>query len=167
MWYASLMGASVKRLRLAVKDSRSVAQALIKMGLVPAGGNYALFHARVKKYGIDTSHFSGKAWSKGLHTPQRSGRTLEQLLQENTDCGSNGLKHRLLRAKLLKRRCAICGLKRWLDKPIVLELDHINGDRRDNRLENLRLLCPNCHSQTDTFRGRNTGAYPNRQRESA
>jgi 5-methylcytosine-specific restriction endonuclease McrA len=67
------------------------------------------------------------------------------------------LKKRLLRAGLLGAKCSIteCGLSTWLGRPIALHLDHINGDRRDNRVENLRLLCPNCHSQTDTYAGRN------------
>jgi hypothetical protein len=56
---------------------------------------------------------------------------------------------------LLEFSCSECGLDSWLGKSLVLELDHINGIRSDNRLENLRLLCPNCHSQTETFRGRN------------
>ena len=65
------------------------------------------------------------------------------------------LKKRILRAGLLKNECYICGLKEWLNKPIVLQLDHINGNNKDNRIENLRLLCPNCHSQTSTWCGKN------------
>ena len=65
------------------------------------------------------------------------------------------LKRRLLREGVLRPRCAGCGLERWRDTPIPLELDHVSGDRSDNRLENLRLLCPNCHAQTETYRGRN------------
>ena len=65
------------------------------------------------------------------------------------------LKKRLVVEGLLEPKCAVCGINRWRGKPLSLELDHINGDRHDNRLENLRLLCPNCHSQTETYSGRN------------
>ena len=65
------------------------------------------------------------------------------------------LRNRLVREGLLAPRCALCGINTWLGKPLSLELDHLNGRSKDNRLENLRLLCPNCHSQTETFSGRN------------
>jgi len=55
---------------------------------------------------------------------------------------------------LLEYKCSICGINTWLNKPLTLQLDHINGDNRDNRIEILRLLCPNCHSQTDNFCGK-------------
>jgi 5-methylcytosine-specific restriction endonuclease McrA len=65
------------------------------------------------------------------------------------------LKKRLLKEGLIEDRCEICGLVEWMGRRLALQIDHINGDRRDNRVENLRLLCPNCHSQTDTYCGRN------------
>lgn len=67
------------------------------------------------------------------------------------------LRRRLVEAGILQRRCDRCGLDVWLDEPIPLELDHVDGDRRNNELENLRLLCPNCHALTPTYRGRNIG----------
>lgn len=70
------------------------------------------------------------------------------------------LKRRLLEEGVKTARCEGCGGDEWRGAPIPLELDHINGDRRDHRLENLRLLCPNCHAQTPTYRGRNIGRYP-------
>jgi hypothetical protein len=70
------------------------------------------------------------------------------------------LKRRLIAAGLGKSACEACGISDWLDKPLSLALHHVNGDGRDNRLENLQLLCPNCHSQTENFAGRN--AIPNR-----
>jgi 5-methylcytosine-specific restriction endonuclease McrA len=73
------------------------------------------------------------------------------------------LKMRLFAAGLKAKKCEVCNREKWNGGPIPLELDHINGRREDNRLENLRIVCPNCHAQTDTYRGRNIGAsgrYP-------
>jgi predicted RNA-binding Zn-ribbon protein involved in translation (DUF1610 family) len=65
------------------------------------------------------------------------------------------LKKRIIREKILEYKCDSCGISEWEDKPITLQLDHINGDSSDHTKSNLRLLCPNCHSQTDTWCGRN------------
>lgn len=65
------------------------------------------------------------------------------------------LKNRLLKEKILEDVCSICGIDEWQGKKISLQLDHIDGDNHNHRLENLRLVCPNCHSQTDTYCGKN------------
>ena len=65
------------------------------------------------------------------------------------------LKNRLINEGLKKNICEMCGIKQWYEKPINMQLDHINGNSHDHSIENLRLLCPNCHSQTDTFSGKN------------
>jgi 5-methylcytosine-specific restriction endonuclease McrA len=81
---------------------------------------------------------------------------LEKILIENsTYVSSNDLRQRLIKEGIFEYRCMGCGLDTWLDQPIPLELDHINGSRSDQRLENLRLLCPNCHALTPTYRGKN------------
>ncbi|MBV9285111.1 MAG: HNH endonuclease [Acidimicrobiia bacterium] len=90
--------------------------------------------------------------------PPSAVTPLERILVENSPyTGSSKLKARLLREGLLEPRCDECGLTEWNGRPAPLELDHRNGDRRDNRLTNLRLLCPNCHAQTPTYRGKNIG----------
>lgn len=112
------------------------------------------------KYEIDYSHLpSGKGWSKGL-TKKTSSLInssskkipLELILVKNRNYGSSRLKKRLIKEKGWKDECKICGLNNiWNNKSIVLHLDHINGVHDDNRIENLRILCPNCHSQTSTY----------------
>lgn len=77
------------------------------------------------------------------------------LLIEGRRTGRTHLKGRLLQAGLLQQECAECGLKEWRGKPLSLALHHRNGNNRDNRIENLQMLCPNCHSQTPNFSGRN------------
>ena len=85
---------------------------------------------------------------------------LEQILIKNsTYANTNNLKKRLINAGMLKYHCSICGINEWQGKELVLQLDHINGIHNDNRLENLRLLCPNCHSQTDTYAGKSATKY--------
>lgn len=143
------------QLRVAVAESTNVAQVIRKLGLVPAGGNYDQVQRRMKELGLDRSHFntSALAWSKGL-TGQRI--PIERLLVADRWHTTHTLKKRLFRAGLKTPACELCG---WAatspDGRIPVELDHINGDRLDNRLENLRILCPNCHSLQPTHRGLN------------
>lgn len=84
-------------------------------------------------------------------------RPLSKILVENSNYQSYKLGKRLLREKLKEYKCELCGNIEWLGKPIPLELHHINGINTDNRLENLQLLCPNCHALTDNYRGKNVG----------
>ncbi|KKS64616.1 hypothetical protein A3A14_00195 [Candidatus Daviesbacteria bacterium RIFCSPLOWO2_01_FULL_43_38] len=144
------------QLRLAVKKSTSIRQVLHLLGLKEAGGNYFQIAKYFKEYGLDVSHFKGKGWNKGLRGIGKPRLTLEQILIVSSNFQSYKLKKRLFLAELKNEKCEECGwVKRSVDGRIPLELDHINGDCRDNRLENLRVLCPNCHSLKPTHRGRN------------
>ena len=142
-------------IRVAVAAASTIADTLRLLGLVPRGGNYAILHRRIKRLGIDTSHFRGAAWRRGLKGALVPQEPLDRILIRGRPVASNGLKKRLLREHVKPRACERCSGTEWRGDPIPLELDHINGDRDDNRLENLRLLCPNCHAATPTFRGRN------------
>jgi hypothetical protein len=140
----------------AVAQSTSIRQVLGKLGLVEAGGNYTHICLSIKKLQLDTSHFTGRGWRRGLQFTRKPILSLEQVLTKNSTYQSFKLKKRLLNNSIFKQKCSMCG---WAEKSedgrIPLELDHINGEHTDNRIENLRILCPNCHSLQSTHRGRN------------
>jgi len=146
---------TVEQLKEAVKESKSVAQVLRKLNIVPAGGNYKVFHNAVEKYGIDTSHFTGRGWAKGIPgfriNPEHP---LEDYLTGKIKITSYKLKKRLFKEGVKENKCEKCGITTWLGEPIALELHHIDGVHDNNSLNNLAILCPNCHSQTDTFRSK-------------
>lgn len=147
---------TIEQLREAAKKSRSVRQVLHRLRLREAGGNYAQIKKHLHLYNIDVSHFKGRAWKKGMKIPFSPKIPLRKVLIKNSTYQSYKLKARLIREGLKKMQCEICGwAEKSLDGRIPLELDHINGDSGDNRIKNLRILCPNCHSLQPTHRGRN------------
>ena len=149
-------------LRAAVPESRSVHEVMRRMGLKPNGGSHAAVSERIEELGLDTEHMTGQAWSRGMKNPRppHYRYSLEEILVVDSEYLDNStLKRRLLAEGLLQQSCTECGIADWNGRPLSLHLDHINGDRRDQRLDNLRLLCPNCHSQTETYCGRNQGRY--------
>ena len=148
------------KLKNAVANSISIAEVLKKLDMSVSTGNYKSFHKAVKRHNIDTAHFLGQ--SHLLNTNHSTNKTipLNQILVEgSTYLGIAQLKKRLIKIGLLKYECYECGLSTWRDKKISLQLDHINGVHNDHRIENLRLLCPNCHSQTETFCGKNKASF--------
>jgi hypothetical protein len=145
-----------ENLRAAVQQARSYAGVLRALGLVPAGGNYAQVKRRISELAVDTSHFTGMRWNRGGTSVRGATRSLDELLVANRWTNTHKLKQRLFRAGLKEPRCELCGwAERAPDGRIPVELDHINGDRTDNRLVNLRVLCPNCHALQPTHRGLN------------
>ncbi len=134
----------------AVQESTSMRQVLHKLGLVEAGGNYHQAKLRIKNLGLDSSHFLGQAHLRGKSHSWTKKLPLDKILVK--DCRYGGhVRNRLLREGIFEAKCYECGLVDWQGKPISVELEHKNGDRFDNRLENLTFLCPNCHSQTPTY----------------
>ena len=85
--------------------------------------------------------------------------SVNTLFAKSSNVSTVSLKKRLIDAKLLEYRCSKCGITEWQGEPLTLQLDHINGNHTDNRIENLRLLCPNCHSQTHTYAGKSASKY--------
>lgn len=105
--------------------------------------------------------FCSAAWYKARERGEIASRPLGRPISELLLLGKSryNIKLRLLKAGILTNRCEECGLSEWRGKPLSIQIDHINGVRNDNRLENLRMLCPNCHSQTETFASKNKGKY--------
>lgn len=141
-----------KQLEEAVKTSYSISAVLKKIGLTPAGGNYESIKKRIQELNLDTSHFLGQAILRGK-THAYNTRPLEEILVHKKLENTWKLKNRLLREGIKEHRCECCGQTEWLGNPIPLEFHHKDGDRTNNTLQNIELLCPNCHTLTDNYRG--------------
>ena len=147
-------------LRVAVKSSFSIRQVLSYLNLVPAGGNYQHVQRIITEICLDTSHFLGKGWAAGMKFRFRPKISIEAVMVKNSFYQSHKLKQRLFDAGLKQPKCELCGWSQTAsDGRIPVEIDHINGDHLDSRLENLRILCPNCHSLQTTHRGINKVKY--------
>jgi 5-methylcytosine-specific restriction endonuclease McrA len=138
------------QLRDAVRTSTTKREVLEKLGLGVWGGNYRSLDKHLARLGLDISHFTPRQVS----VAKRSIPLDEILVEDSTYISTHSLKRRLLKEGVLEEVCHECGIQEWQGKPLSLHLDHINGKSQDNRLENLRLLCPNCHSQTPTYAGK-------------
>jgi hypothetical protein len=147
---------TIKKLRQEARTARSYRDLLIRLGLKPAGGNYAQILKALKTYKINLPRYKGAGWNRGLRGLGIPRLTMAEILKPHSTYQSFKLKKRLFADGLKRARCENCGwAKQSRDGRIPLELDHRNGDRYDNRLSNLRILCPNCHSLQPTHRGRN------------
>lgn len=135
----------------AAKNATSIAQVCRNIGLEPKGGNYKTVTKKLELFDIDISHFTGQAWNKGKSLIEKTCKiSLEEILRENTNYSSSLLRKRLINEGIKKEECEVCGHTKHL------ELHHINGNHYDNRLENLQILCPNCHAETNNYKGRNS-----------
>ncbi|MFI6933403.1 HNH endonuclease signature motif containing protein [Streptomyces sp. NPDC050287] len=145
-------------LQAAVSTSTNMCEVLRYLGLEVVGGHHTHISRRIKAYGIDTSHF--QVPSRGADTVRRRspGALLIELRGGNARRVPSDRLRRAMLAQGVEERCALCGIDAvWQGQSLPLEVDHIDGNWRDNRIENLRFLCPNCHSTTDTYRGRSRG----------
>jgi hypothetical protein len=157
-----------EKLEEVAKESFSTSECLRKLGLKPVGGNFKTIKCNLKRFQIDTSHFTGQLWSKGkkLGVSNRAKPLDEILIENSTFFSSTALKNRLVREGVKTWLCEECNNTEWNNQKIPLELEHCNGNNLDHRIENLKLLCPNCHAQTKFYRGRNKRSAKNEARSS-
>lgn len=139
-----------------VKNATSLSQVVRTFGLSPKGSNLNTLKRRLHNEGIDYSHIKLGMNSNQGRKFRSTAIPLKNVMKKNSSYPRFSLKRRLLKAGLLKNECALCGLGPvWNGKPIVMRLDHENGVSNDNRMENLRMVCPNCDSQLPTYCGKN------------
>lgn len=142
-----------QELRCAISSSTSLRQVLIKLGVAPYGGNYEVLRKAIKFFSLDITHFAGQSTKKGIKLG--INRSLSDYLSNKFSITSNSLRLRLLREGVFQHQCSRCLNTLWEKQKIPLELEHIDGNKHNNSIDNLQLLCPNCHALTSTYRGRN------------
>ena len=144
---------SDKEFQHIIEQANSYSDCLRALRLGTNGGSSTdTLKRRIAELNCDISHFGKK---EKIQSPQARYSLDEILIENSTYANISRLKERLIREGKLEYKCQICGIKEWQSKPLSLHLDHINGKNNDHRIENLRFLCPNCHSQTETYAGRN------------
>lgn len=135
------------------KTCLSRREVLLKLNIIAEGGNYQTLNKYIKKFSIDITHFKGRKWNLGrTFSPKRH---IEEYLSNKFPIHSNKLRLKLIKLNIFKHQCMQCKRTRWNKLPIPLELEHKDGNHFNNELKNLALLCPNCHAQTSTYRGKN------------
>lgn len=136
-----------------IKESYSKAEVARKLGMNGVGGSsYRYVNSLIRLHDVSISHFTGAGHLRGKTHNWTKSRPLKEILIKNSDfLWNDKIKKKILKANLLNYECSNCKINEWLGKKLSLHLDHINGICNDNRIENLRFLCPNCHSQTETF----------------
>jgi hypothetical protein len=140
-------------------SSNSVMECLRTLGLNEYGSAHQIAKDTARELGLDNSHMTGRGWLKGKTHSFSPSRPLNEILVYGKKENNTELKKKLVRAGLKEWKCERCGLDSWLGEKITIELEHVDGDNKNNTIENLMFLCPNCHSYTDTWRGRNIKSY--------
>jgi len=153
---SAIWSTPTEELKTMLSQCVSLSEVLRRLGFASVtGSTYKSLKHRLESEKIDCSHILGKSSNRGKSFKGKGQFPLEQVMVENSTYCRKDLKKRLLRDGLLDNKCAICGQEpEWIGKTLVLVLDHINGINNDHRRHNLRLLCPNCNSQQDTFAGK-------------
>jgi Zn finger protein HypA/HybF involved in hydrogenase expression len=135
----------------ASRESKSASEAAARLGI-----KYDTYKKHSIRLGVFVTNMSGKGLIK--KKPEHLKINFNEVLKGNIPHVQTGaVKRYLLKSGIKENKCERCGLSEWMNAPISCHLDHINGDSHDHRLENLRILCPNCHSQTETYCGKSKG----------
>lgn len=130
-------------LKAVVAKSHNVCEVLRKLEIAPHGSNHQRVRDEIRKRGLDISHFEKTRKLSAVQLIRNSRNTRQSV------------RRKVIRENLLEYKCSQCGLREWQGQELSLQLDHVNGETTDNRLENLRFLCPNCHSLTSTWGPKN------------
>lgn len=138
-----------------IKNSTNISEVLFKLGYTVKGNSWGFSQVRKRMDDLNISMSDFKGKSAMVEKARETDLTADMLFKENCKHNRNCLRRFIIKNQLLPYKCACCGVVEWNGKTLSLELDHINGINNDNRLENLRFLCPNCHSQTTTYGSRN------------
>lgn len=153
----------------AVQESFSIRQTLDYLGLSTTGQSYRTFYKSVEEWSVDYSHFSRTKWRINTRTSSSQIKPIEEFFilydgRASNYPSSGSVKNRLYKEGLKQPKCETCSIADWNGLELSFHLDHINGQPWDNRLENLRILCPNCHSQTETYGGKNKEQFERTKR---
>ena len=147
-------------------ESYSIADVLRKIGLRANGGNYATITKKIQDYNLDLTQLkhNKKEYHKKIFKLRPIQYSIEDILNnKHTNYASSKLLKRLIAEGYKEAKCEICGLTEWNGKPIHFHLHHKDGNHNNNSFENLQVVCPNCHSQTDTYCGKKTSSKFNTQ----
>lgn len=139
---------NLMEIKHAVQNSINLSEVLEKLNVPIHGSNYQTLKNILEENQIDYSHFTGRA-----RAYETSYIPASEYLNTTKKISTSKLKKKLIKEQFIENKCAICGLNSWMDKPIVLQLHHLDGNPSNNSIENLQLLCPNCHSQTENYCG--------------
>ena len=149
---------SKDRVAEAVAEANCWFDCLARLGIPKGGCNYRTLQSKVRQYGIDTSHFNYH-YAK-THNGQHYGHSLLNKTDDEIFCERPNIKRENIKREYIRRilngkpHCELCGISNWNGRDLVFQIHHIDGDSSNQKKENLMLLCPNCHSQTDTFSNR-------------
>lgn len=154
----------------AVASSKSYSEVCRTIGISDKGGNLNTVKRKIQELNLDMSHFTGSRWNKGLTSENHKSikkKDISEILIENSGWTSHNLKLRLIKEGIKECKCERCNRTEWEGFPIPVELHHINGNHKDNRLENLQILCPNCHALTENYSGKSSNKVLSAQKETS